>query len=190
MDEVTRWPHLIYCVSKVGGFFFPPKLTGFPSPSFTQRISYCTADKMHDKVFAYIVQSQHNETLECHAFLCPKRKTVSQLCVFLSIFLKKKTQNNHIAKDKEKSGRENRKGGDGGIPLQHSLHLWGLNNEPLPPLPSPRQFCSGQNGPVTSGHVNKFPSPLDGTLRGNLFAGLQSLPVKTGSDVPVGACVT
>ncbi|XP_011613935.2 low density lipoprotein receptor adapter protein 1b isoform X1 [Takifugu rubripes] len=39
------------------------------------RISYCTADKMHDKVFAYIVQSQHNETLECHAFLCPKKKT-------------------------------------------------------------------------------------------------------------------
>uniref|UniRef100_A0A3Q1J8G4 PID domain-containing protein n=1 Tax=Anabas testudineus TaxID=64144 RepID=A0A3Q1J8G4_ANATE len=38
------------------------------------RISYCTADKMYDKVFAYIVQSQHNETLECHAFLCTKRK--------------------------------------------------------------------------------------------------------------------
>ncbi|XP_071063251.1 low density lipoprotein receptor adapter protein 1b isoform X3 [Pseudochaenichthys georgianus] len=38
------------------------------------RISYCTADKIHDKVFAYIVQSQHNETLQCHAFLCTKRK--------------------------------------------------------------------------------------------------------------------
>ncbi|XP_037551216.1 low density lipoprotein receptor adapter protein 1b [Nematolebias whitei] len=38
------------------------------------RISYCTADKMHDKVFAYIVQSQHNETLQCHAFLCSKKK--------------------------------------------------------------------------------------------------------------------
>ncbi|KAM8833078.1 low density lipoprotein receptor adapter protein 1b isoform X1 [Synchiropus splendidus] len=38
------------------------------------RISYCTADKMHDKVFAYIVQSQQNETLECHAFLCTKKK--------------------------------------------------------------------------------------------------------------------
>ncbi|XP_030075345.1 low density lipoprotein receptor adapter protein 1 [Microcaecilia unicolor] len=38
------------------------------------RISYCTADKMHDKVFAYIAQSQLNETLECHAFLCTKRK--------------------------------------------------------------------------------------------------------------------
>lgn len=41
------------------------------------RISYCTADKMHDKVFAYIAQSQHNENLECHAFLCTKRKLVS-----------------------------------------------------------------------------------------------------------------
>ncbi|XP_059546742.1 low density lipoprotein receptor adapter protein 1 isoform X2 [Myotis daubentonii] len=38
------------------------------------RISYCTADKMHGKVFAYIAQSQHNENLECHAFLCTKRK--------------------------------------------------------------------------------------------------------------------
>ncbi|XP_068607829.1 low density lipoprotein receptor adapter protein 1b [Brachionichthys hirsutus] len=42
------------------------------------RISYCTADKMHDKVFAYIAQSQHNEALECHAFLCPKRKLVNE----------------------------------------------------------------------------------------------------------------
>ncbi|XP_048057200.1 low density lipoprotein receptor adapter protein 1a isoform X1 [Megalobrama amblycephala] len=38
------------------------------------RISYCTADKMHDKVFAFISQNQQNETLECHAFLCAKRK--------------------------------------------------------------------------------------------------------------------
>ncbi|TRY91537.1 hypothetical protein DNTS_004975 [Danionella cerebrum] len=38
------------------------------------RISYCTADKVHDKVFAFIAQNQQNETLECHAFLCAKRK--------------------------------------------------------------------------------------------------------------------
>ncbi|KAM6954015.1 low density lipoprotein receptor adapter protein 1 [Aplochiton taeniatus] len=38
------------------------------------RISYCTADKTQDKVFAYISQSQFNETLECHAFLCQKKK--------------------------------------------------------------------------------------------------------------------
>lgn len=48
------------------------------SVCFLFRISYCTADKMHDKVFAYIVQSQHNETLECHAFLCTKKKMVSK----------------------------------------------------------------------------------------------------------------
>lgn len=36
--------------------------------------SYCTADKIHDKVFAYIAQNQLNENLECHAFLCTKRK--------------------------------------------------------------------------------------------------------------------
>ncbi|XP_055491517.1 low density lipoprotein receptor adapter protein 1-B isoform X3 [Leucoraja erinacea] len=38
------------------------------------RISYCTADKTQDKVFAYIARSHVNETLECHAFLCPKKK--------------------------------------------------------------------------------------------------------------------
>ncbi|KAM8725517.1 low density lipoprotein receptor adapter protein 1 isoform 1-T1 [Acanthopagrus schlegelii] len=38
------------------------------------RISYCTADKTQDKVFAYVSQSQFNETLECHAFLCQKKK--------------------------------------------------------------------------------------------------------------------
>ncbi|XP_056150826.1 low density lipoprotein receptor adapter protein 1 [Lampris incognitus] len=38
------------------------------------RISYCTADKTQDKVFAYVCQSQFNETLECHAFLCQKKK--------------------------------------------------------------------------------------------------------------------
>ncbi|KAK2864653.1 hypothetical protein Q7C36_003807 [Tachysurus vachellii] len=38
------------------------------------RISYCTTDKMHNKVFAYIVQNQRNKMLECHAFLCAKKK--------------------------------------------------------------------------------------------------------------------
>lgn len=41
------------------------------------RISYCTADKLHDKVFAYIAQNTLNGTLECHAYLCSKRKVVS-----------------------------------------------------------------------------------------------------------------
>ncbi|KAG7259644.1 hypothetical protein CRUP_021933 [Coryphaenoides rupestris] len=31
-------------------------------------------DKTQDKVFAYVSQSPFNETLECHAFLCQKKK--------------------------------------------------------------------------------------------------------------------
>ncbi|GFG29608.1 hypothetical protein Cfor_10436 [Coptotermes formosanus] len=37
------------------------------------RISYCSADAAHDHVFAFIATNS-NETMECHAFLCPKRK--------------------------------------------------------------------------------------------------------------------
>ncbi|XP_059082612.1 uncharacterized protein LOC131880113 [Tigriopus californicus] len=37
------------------------------------RISYCSADATYDRVFAFIATNK-NETLECHAFLCPKRK--------------------------------------------------------------------------------------------------------------------
>lgn len=38
------------------------------------RISYCTTDKVQNKVFAYVAQNQTNEALECHAFLSPKKK--------------------------------------------------------------------------------------------------------------------
>ncbi|KAM3932676.1 low density lipoprotein receptor adapter protein 1-like isoform 2-T2 [Leptodactylus fuscus] len=37
------------------------------------RISYCTTDKVQNKVFAYVAQNQ-NGALECHAFLSPKKK--------------------------------------------------------------------------------------------------------------------
>ncbi|KAJ7991829.1 hypothetical protein DPEC_G00287920 [Dallia pectoralis] len=38
------------------------------------RVSYCSVDKLHDKVFAYIAHNPLNGTLECHGFLCSKRK--------------------------------------------------------------------------------------------------------------------
>lgn len=37
------------------------------------RISYCSADATNSRVFAFIA-ANNNETMECHAFLCPKRK--------------------------------------------------------------------------------------------------------------------
>uniref|UniRef100_A0A669PLJ7 PID domain-containing protein n=1 Tax=Phasianus colchicus TaxID=9054 RepID=A0A669PLJ7_PHACC len=42
------------------------------------RISYCTTDKLQNKVFAYVAQSQESGALECHAFLSPKKKIVSK----------------------------------------------------------------------------------------------------------------
>ncbi|XP_041354929.1 low density lipoprotein receptor adapter protein 1-B-like [Gigantopelta aegis] len=37
------------------------------------RISFCTADRFHDKVFAFISRNTTNETMECHAYLCAKK---------------------------------------------------------------------------------------------------------------------
>ncbi|XP_060640423.2 low density lipoprotein receptor adapter protein 1 isoform X2 [Anolis sagrei] len=57
------------------GIILSDSITNEPIENISiYRISYCTADKVHDKVFAYIAQSQHNENLECHAFLCGKKK--------------------------------------------------------------------------------------------------------------------
>lgn len=58
-------------------------------PPISYRISYCTADKTQDKVFAYVSQSQFSETLECHAFLCQKKKIVSVqfCCIYLRVYL-------------------------------------------------------------------------------------------------------
>jgi len=37
------------------------------------RISYCSADATYDHVFTFIATNRNN-TMECHAYLCPKRK--------------------------------------------------------------------------------------------------------------------
>ena len=51
------------------------KFTSNESFQLHLRISYCSADATYDRVFAFIATNK-NETLECHAFLCPKRKMV------------------------------------------------------------------------------------------------------------------
>lgn len=42
------------------------------------RISYCSADAAHGQVFAFIATNV-NELMECHAFLCPRRKTAQTM---------------------------------------------------------------------------------------------------------------
>ncbi|XP_013888345.1 low density lipoprotein receptor adapter protein 1 isoform X2 [Austrofundulus limnaeus] len=70
------------------------------------RISYCTADKTQDKVFAYVSQSQFNETLECHAFLCQKRKIAQAVTLTVAQAFKVALDLWEIAQeDKSKKGR-------------------------------------------------------------------------------------
>ncbi|XP_036711886.1 low density lipoprotein receptor adapter protein 1 isoform X3 [Balaenoptera musculus] len=77
------------------------------------RISYCTADKMHDKVFAYIAQSQHNENLECHAFLCTKRKMAQAVTLTVAQAFKVAFEFWQVSKEeKEKREKTSQDGGD------------------------------------------------------------------------------
>lgn len=77
------------------------------------RISYCTADKMHDKVFAYIAQSQHSESLECHAFLCTKRKVAQAVTLTVAQAFKVAFEFWQVSKEeKEKREKGNQEGGD------------------------------------------------------------------------------
>lgn len=76
------------------------------------RISYCTADKMHDKVFAYIAQSPHNESLECHAFLCTKRKVAQAVTLTVAQAFKVAFEFWQASKEeKEKREKANQEGG-------------------------------------------------------------------------------
>ncbi|XP_049630920.1 low density lipoprotein receptor adapter protein 1 [Suncus etruscus] len=77
------------------------------------RISYCTADKVHDKVFAYIAQSQHNENLECHAFLCTKRKMAQAVTLTVAQAFKVAFEFWQVSKEeKEKKEKASQEGGD------------------------------------------------------------------------------
>ncbi|XP_028615808.1 low density lipoprotein receptor adapter protein 1 isoform X2 [Grammomys surdaster] len=77
------------------------------------RISYCTADKMHDKVFAYIAQSQQNESLECHAFLCTKRKVAQAVTLTVAQAFRVAFEFWQVSKEeKEKREKANQEGGD------------------------------------------------------------------------------
>ncbi|XP_062046644.1 low density lipoprotein receptor adapter protein 1 isoform X2 [Lepus europaeus] len=77
------------------------------------RISYCTADKVHDKVFAYIVQSQHSENLECHAFLCTKRKMAQAVTLTVAQAFRVAFEFWQVSKEeKEKREKASQEGGD------------------------------------------------------------------------------
>jgi hypothetical protein len=48
------------------------------------RVSFCTNDSTHNKIFAFIARNNDNETMECHAFLCPKKKVAQAITLSVS----------------------------------------------------------------------------------------------------------
>ncbi|KAK5599630.1 Low density lipoprotein receptor adapter protein 1-B [Crenichthys baileyi] len=68
------------------------------------RISYCTVDKVHDKVFTYIAQNTLNGTLECHAYLCSKRKVAQAVALTVAQAFTVAFELWQVAKE-EKGGR-------------------------------------------------------------------------------------
>ncbi|XP_062574641.1 low density lipoprotein receptor adapter protein 1-B-like [Saccostrea cucullata] len=48
------------------------------------RISFCSADKNFDKVFAFMARNSVNETMECHAYLCDKPKIAQAVTLTVS----------------------------------------------------------------------------------------------------------
>lgn len=83
------------------------------------RISYCTADKMHDKVFAFIAQNQQNETLECHALLCAKRKVAQAVTLTVAQAFRVAFEFWEVAKEE----REHRVKWDSAGEMSNSSHL-------------------------------------------------------------------
>jgi hypothetical protein len=48
------------------------------------RISLCAHDSTYNKVFAFIAKNNENETIKCHAFLCPKKKVAQAITLCVS----------------------------------------------------------------------------------------------------------
>ncbi|XP_042151047.1 low density lipoprotein receptor adapter protein 1a isoform X2 [Oncorhynchus tshawytscha] len=76
------------------------------------RISYCTADKLHDKVFAYISQNPLNGTLECHAYLCPKRKVAQAVTLTVAQAFRVAFELWQVAKEEEEEKMKSSSAGE------------------------------------------------------------------------------
>ncbi|XP_034747343.1 low density lipoprotein receptor adapter protein 1a isoform X1 [Etheostoma cragini] len=78
------------------------------------RISYCTVDKQHDKMFAYIAQNTLNGTLECHAYLCSKRKVAQAVALTVAQAFTVAFELWQVAKEEKGKRVKSGSAGDGG----------------------------------------------------------------------------
>ena len=84
------------------------------------RISYCSADATHDHVFAFIA-TNYNETMECHAFLCPKRKTARIVALTVAQAFDTAYEAWKISQIQCRGAKSEKKGDKDGKYLQHLI---------------------------------------------------------------------
>ncbi|XP_077782799.1 low density lipoprotein receptor adapter protein 1-like isoform X2 [Podarcis muralis] len=125
------------------------------------RISYCTTDKLQNKVFAYVAQNPQSGALECHAFLSPKKKIAQAVTLTVA-------QAFQVALDlweaAQAGGRRGGRGGGGGGRSQRSLlWVWGGLRLGAPQLPASSQWRPGAAAPPAAaclrGHFSEAASP-------------------------------
>jgi len=124
------------------------------------RISYCSADATFDRVVAFIATNK-NETLECHAFLTPKRKIAQAAALTISqafnIAFEKWLQ---LKQDQEKRGAKQKENGKQEIENGHSQENRQtncMNPAALPPTEAPLIDLSADEAPS---NLNHNPMPV------------------------------
>ncbi|XP_060568803.1 low density lipoprotein receptor adapter protein 1-like [Ruditapes philippinarum] len=113
------------------------------------RISFCTADRNHDKLFAFIARNSINETMECHAFYCAKEKIAQAVTLSVS-------QAFNLAKDQwEKS--KNIKNSHQNTQSVHEENHRIVEHTEVPPVP-PRKIQSAPQINLLSETHPRLPS--------------------------------
>lgn len=129
------------------------------------KISYCSADAHYDHVFAFIA-TDDNDTCECHAFLCPKRKMAQAVTVSIA-------QAFNLAYEYWKMAVENKENGEifahEELPAEVTVNPAMFNNQPknTPSQPSsqtsspiPIRSDFGSSDMSTSGYQSSTPALL------------------------------
>lgn len=115
------------------------------------RISFCTADKNHDKLFAFIARNSINETMECHAFYCAKQKIAQAVTLSVS-------QAFNLAKDMWESAKNRKNNENSAQNVHESSPRLTESSHSTPPVPARKIQSAPQINSLTDSHP-RLPKP-------------------------------
>ncbi|XP_045197455.2 low density lipoprotein receptor adapter protein 1-like isoform X2 [Mercenaria mercenaria] len=131
------------------------------------RISFCTADRNHDKLFAFIARNSINETMECHAFYCAKEKIAQAVTISVS-------QAFNLAKDQWEKAK-NLKNSQQNTNVRDENHAM-VEHTQVPPVP-PRKIQSAPQINLLSETHPRLPKPESART---LYTNVQSSSPRQG----------